>query len=523
MLIPIGLITSAKNSPNQCAIVDGEARLTYKEWEERVSRLKQALLDQGIGHGDRVALLMFNQFRFLEVFYAATAIGAIVVPLNVRLSPGEIIDCLKDAEPKIIFLHREFLPWIPKMAMHVFSLQTFVLAESGAERAEGVKDYEEWIASRSHAPLLVEGVKPDDVACIYYTGGTTGRPKGVMLTHANLTSNAYHAAIAFRYSRNTRYMHAAPMFHVADGASTLAVTLVGGTHHHLRTFRPKDFLERVAKEESNATMLVPTMIQMVVQDPISDVAEIPSLTQILYGASHMPLDVLKKAKEKWPHIQFYQSYGMSEASPLVTLLPPEDHRWDGDREMRRLASCGKGIVGVEVKVVREDGTETAVGEVGEVIVRGPNIMKGYWKQPEETAKVLKKGWYHTGDLAIRDEENYLYIVDRKKDMIITGGENVYSIEVERVLYQHPAVKEAAVIGIPDAKWGEAVKAIVVLHEGKEVGEAELRDFCRERLAGYKVPKSVDFLPELPKSGAGKILKRILREAYGQSKDGRLKG
>ncbi|SEN11357.1 long-chain-fatty-acid--CoA ligase [Lihuaxuella thermophila] len=515
MILTKGLIISAQNYANKTALVDGDETFTYGHFADRVSRLKQALVRRGIAKGDRVALLLLNDFRYLELFYAVTAIGAIAVPLNTRLSVSEIIDLLKDSEPKALFFHREFTDWIHQIARQVLSLQTFVLTEKQKEDLPGyIGFYEEWIRGEESQPLSYDDLSPDDVAGLYYTGGTTGRSKGVMLTHANLVSNAYHAAIMLQYHPETCYLHAAPMFHVADGASTYAVTMVGGTHHHIRTFQPQTLLKWVAEKKPNTMLLVPTMINMLVNEPAFGDYDVSSIRKILYGASPMPVEVLKKAKAKLPHVEFVQGYGMTEASPLVTMLLGKDHVTGGTKEEeRRLLSCGQAIVGVEVKIIDAQGRETEPGEVGEIIVRGPNVMKGYWKQPEETARVLRNGWYYTGDLAYRDAENYIYVVDRKKDMIITGGENVYSVEVEQVLYTHPGILEAAVIAVPDPVWGEAVKAVVVKKSGSSLDEQKLIDYCRGRLAHFKVPKSVDFVAQLPKNGAGKILKRQLREPY----------
>ncbi|MFC7441696.1 long-chain-fatty-acid--CoA ligase [Laceyella putida] len=511
MILTKALIRAAKNEGKRTAVVDGDVTLTYGELAERVSRLKQALKAQGIGKGDRVALLLFNDFRYLELFYAVTALGAIVVPLNFRLGRLEIVELLQDCTPKAFFFHPEFAPMLPQIAMRVMSIRLFVRVDGQAGAESGfIKEYESLLRGVAPQPLTYDGVAPDDVAGIFYTGGTTGRPKGVMLTHANLVSNAYHGVVAFRFDRSTKYLHAAPMFHLADGACTFAVTLVGGAHHHLRAFQPGAFLEWVGRHKPTACLLVPTMVNLIVNDPHVEEADCSSLRQLVYGGSPMPVEVLQKAQALWPHISFIQGYGMSEAAPLVTTLAPEDHQ---PADSVRLASCGQPIVGVEVKLVDERGNEAGVGEVGEIIVRGPNVMKGYWNQPELTAEAIRDGWYHSGDLAYRDEEHYFYIVDRKKDMIVTGGENVYSVEVEQVLYRHPVVVEAAVIGVPDPVWGEAVKAIVVKRNGPEADEQALIDFCRRQLAGFKVPKSVEWVDELPKSGAGKILKRKLREAY----------
>ncbi|SDW51137.1 long-chain acyl-CoA synthetase [Marininema mesophilum] len=510
MILTKGLLTSAHNRASQAAVFDGEFTLTYQELHDRVSQLKGALRDCEIGKGDRIALLMLNDFRYLELFYAVTALGAIVVPLNVRLSIPEWTLILQDSEPKMVFISREFLPVVTILQSKVDSIRRFVLAEDRGEETGNTLPYEHLIQSHIREPLTYEGVEERDTAGLFYTGGTTGRPKGVMLSHRNLVSNAWHILLASGYDSNTHYLHAGPMFHLADGASTFAVTLVGGTHSHLRVFRPREFMQVVQRDRPNTVLLVPTMIHSLLQSLESSNYDLSSIQRILYGASPMPVEVLKKAFQMLPDVEFQQAYGMSEASPVLTTLAPKDHQVLGTDREGLLASCGKAITGVEMKIVDSERKEVPVGVVGEIAARGPNIMKGYWNMPDETDRVLQDGWYFTGDMARRDEENYYYIVDRKKDIIISGGENIYSVEVENVLYTHPDVLEAAVVGIPDQEWGERVLAVIVKREGSPLNEKKLIQFCRPSLAGYKVPKSVEFVTNLPKSGAGKILKRSLR-------------
>lgn len=512
-----GLMGSAKNKANKLAIVDGNHRYTYGEFADRVSQLKKGIKELGVEKGDRVGILMLNSFRYLELFYAVTAIGAVVVPLNVRLSVPELTFVLNDAGAKVLFLHREFLPILTQLKEQVESLQHYILAEDKGIEGEGeggTLAYEELLHDQTPEPLRPDNITEEDIAGLFYTGGTTGRSKGVMLSHKNLVSNAYHASILLQYSEETSYLHAGPMFHLADGASTFAVTLVGGTHVHIRMFHPKGVLEVLERDRPNSCLLVPTMLNMLVNYPEFDQFDTSSLTKILYGASPMPVEVLKTAAKKMPQLQFFQAYGMTEASPILTILPAKYHVIGGsEKDERRLTSCGQSVIGVEVRCVDPEGRDVPPGEVGEIIARGPNIMKGYWNLPEETAAALRDGWYYSGDLATVDEDNFYYIVDRKKDMIITGGENVYSVEVENVLYTHPGILEAAVIGVPDEKWGEVVKAVVVKKPGKDVSEEDILNLCKQYLANYKVPKSIQFVDELPKSGAGKILKRHIRDQY----------
>jgi long-chain acyl-CoA synthetase len=513
MIITKGLIMNAKNEANQLAIMDENHRYTYRELAERTALLKQALKRAGIQKGDRVGILMLNSFRYVETSFAITAMGAISVPLNIRLSAPELEFVMNDSEIKILFIHREFLPLVPYFKAKVPSIQEYILAEDPEVESE-LTPYEQFISAENATALTYDNVEENDVASLFYTGGTTGRSKGVMLTHRNVVSNVYHTGYKIKYSGETNYLHSAPMFHLADGASTIGVTWSGGTHSFVRMFTPKAFLEAIKAYRPTMTMLVPTMLNMVINDPDFDQYDLGCLEKIVYGASPMPVEILKKAAKVLPGIEFFQGYGMTEASPVLTMLEPKYHVIGGtSKDEQRLSSAGKSVIGVEVRVVDLDGNDVSPGEVGEIIARGPNIMKGYWNLPQETEACFRNGWYHSGDMAMVDEDNFIYIVDRKKDMIITGGENVYSVEVEDVIYRHPDVLEAAVIGVPDPTWGEAVKAIVVKKSGSLVTEQDIITHAKAQLANYKVPKTVDFIEELPKSGAGKILKRSLRDKY----------
>ncbi len=514
MILTTGLIRNAKVMPGKEAIVDGEHRFTYAEFAARVAKLKDALAQAGIQKGDRIAALMLNDFRYIELLFGVTALGAILVPLNYRLAPDELAYILTDSGAKALFVHREFLKTLPFLRENALSLNHYVLVDDD-ETHERLDSYEAWISKAKEQPLSYSpDVHEDDVAGLFYTGGTTGRPKGVMLTHRNLVSNFYHTGVLTGVNSHSRYLHVAPMFHLADGTSMVSITIVGGTHCVVRSFTPKAFMQAIDQYKVTSTLLVPTMLNMVMNDPDFKKYNVSSLERVTYGAAPMPLALLKRVIREFPGIQLMQGYGMTEASPSLTQLTAEHHVITGEeKQERRLLSAGKPVLGVEVRVVDEEGKDVPVGQVGEVIARGENIMKGYWNLPEETAAVLKNGWYHTGDMGAFDDEHFLYIVDRKKDMIISGGENIYSPEVENILYQHPDVVEVAVVGAPDPQWGEAVVAEVVKAAGSTLTEQELIDFTRGMLANYKVPKRITFVAELPKSGAGKILKRSIRERY----------
>lgn len=511
MILRTGFLNSIRNFPNRVAIIDGDSRYTYREFGERVQRLAGSLQEMGIQKGDRVGLLMLNSFHYLEIFYASYLIGAVMVPINFRLSGPEVSFILRDAGVKVLFYHREFQQLINLFRTDVDSIEQYVLAELAPIAASDALFYED-LLDREVAWKEV-ALSENDLAGIFYTGGTTGLPKGVMLSHKNLLVNAFQISLAIDLRQDDIYLHAAPMFHLADGANTVSLTLAGAAHAHVRAFDPKRVLETIQQEKVSSITLVPTMINMLVNHPEVSEYDLSSLKRLLYGASPIPAEVLKKAMTVLD-CKFYQAYGMTEASPVLTVMRPEHHVTDGDpKAMKRLGSCGQPIYNVELKIVDPEGNEVPNGAVGEIIARAPNIMQGYWNRPEETADALRDGWYWTGDMAAMDEERFVYIIDRKKDMIVSGGENVYSVEVENVIYQHPAVMEAAVIGVPDEIWGESVKAIVVAKPGSELNEAELIAFCRNYLANFKVPKSVEFVETLPKSGAGKILKRSLRDPF----------
>ncbi len=510
MSIVEGLKKSVRESPEKIASICGTTRLTFQQVDERVNRLSSALAELGVARGDRVAILSLNCHRFLELYYGVPQLGAIVVPINFRLTSPEIKYIVDHSGAKIIAVDPALTQLIEAVRTQLESVEHFILMSD--QSREGYLAYEDLLANGSPT-LYAPEVSDDELLGLFYTSGTTAEPKGVMLTHKNMLSNIAHSEGVYNYLPDDVYLHAAPMFHLADGAAVFSHTSRGATQVFIPRFDPKQVLETIAREQVSLILLVPTMLNFLLQHPDLDSYDLSSLRHLTYGASPIAPDLLRRAM-KILNCQFGQGYGLTEASPLLTVLMPEDHLVTDEKSERRLASCGKPVRGVDVRVTKEDGSEVKPGEVGEIIARGPNIMLGYWKRPEDTEDVLREGWLHTGDLATVDEEGYIYLVDRKKDMIVTGGENVYSTEVEAVLYAHPAVKEAAVISIPDPDWGEAVHACVALRDGKQVTADELAEFCRERLANYKVPRSIEFIEgELPKGGTGKILKKQLRERF----------
>jgi long-chain acyl-CoA synthetase len=482
------------------AYVDGTSRATYRELANRCRHLAGALQASGVGAGDRVAVLMANGHRYLECYFAIPGMGAVMVPLNNRLALPELRYILEDAGVHTL------------IADETYAGTAGQLADSVKQVIVGAAAYEEALAGATAAVLPV-GVSDNDVAGLFYTGGTTGASKGVMLSHRNLLSNAMHATIALEYTAAEVYLHTAPMFHLADGASTYSVTWVGGCHTFLPSFDAGATIDVIAREQVTATLMVPAMLTAICEHPSAAAADFSSMRMVLHGAAPISTSLLKRSIEVMG-CSFSQGYGMTEVAPLATVLDHEELLVDSPR----LRSAGREIVGVQATVRRDDGSFCAVDEVGEVVLRGPNVMLGYWNKPAETAEVLRDGWYWSRDLGYLDSEGFLFLVDRAKDMIISGGENVYSIEVEDALCKHPAVLEVAVIGVPDDKWGERVHAAVVLRADTSVTETELNAHCHELIAGYKCPRSMEFVLELPRSGAGKVLKREIRDRYWGSSD-----
>jgi long-chain acyl-CoA synthetase len=498
--------------PDRTAVVCGRTRFTYHGLAERVRRLCQALQGLGIAKGDRLAILMFNCHRYFELYYATPEMGALAVPLNVRLSASEIAYILKDSGSNTLFVGPEFLPLLAEIRDQLPALRHCIFTGDGPP-PDGFEGYEQ-LLSAARPDFTATPVLPDDLAALFYTSGTTGHPKGVMLSHANLLANAYHILASMTWQDEEVYLHACPMFHIADGPTSHFITWLGGTHVIIPGFKPDLALEVMERERVTATLLIPTMINFLIHHPDVEKRDLSTLRRIAYGGAPMPAELARQAMQTLA-CGFIHLYGLTESSPLLTYLPPEQHVADGPPEkVRRLLSCGRAVIGARLRVVDGRGHDVPTGEVGEIIAKGPNIMVGYWNKPDETAEALRDGWLYTGDLASMDEEGYVYIVDRKKDMIITGGENVFSTEVENALYTHPAVLEAAVVGVPDATWGEAIKAVIVLKPGTQATAEDIMAHCRALIAHFKVPRSVDFYEgALPKSGSGKILKRELREKY----------
>jgi len=462
-----------------------------------------------------VAILHYNCHVFLEAYYASALIGAPLVPLNYRLSPSELEFIIKDSESAFLIAHSDFYPKIEALSHSLIPKEHCLWTAPTPQALSRGINYEHALASSPSEPFEW-GPGDEATAQIYYTSGTTGKPKGVMLSHKNCWVHALGTIAELQMTDADVWIHAAPLFHLADAWATWAVTWVGGTHVLVKEFEPKTVLETMVREKVTLTNMIPTMLNMLINHPDFSHYAFPRLRYILSGGAPIAPEVVRKIMEGFG-CDYVQTYGMTETSPYLTLSLLKDHlkQLPPEQQFFYKAKTGRPFMAVSLKVVRPDGQEVAPDdrEVGEIIVKGDTVTPGYWKRPEETAKAFKDGWLYTGDLAVLDREGYVNIVDRKKDMIVTGGENVYSTEVENVLYQIPQILEAAVFGIPDEKWGEAVHAAVVLKPGQEISAEEIIAFCKEHLARYKAPKSITFLHQLPRTGSGKIYKKGLRDPF----------
>lgn len=509
MNLTSGLHEMEKTNPEQVMTTFGERTLTYGAMSDRVARIATVLRNYGVDVGDRVSMLALNSDKYLEFYFSTWWCGAIASPLNTRWSESELIFAIDDAGCELLLVDDNFLHMADSLREKSRTLRNVILFGENGELS-GYSSMEALIqASSTSSDALREN---NDPAVIFYTGGTTGKPKGVVLSHANIWTAAMSRAAMIETSPKSVVLHTAPLFHVAATGRMIAHTLIGGSAVILPSFQPLAVLQNIEHHSISELVLVPSMLQSLIAHPEFSERDTSSVRRISYGGSVIPEDVLDRALLLLPHAEFIHTYGMTEAPPPITLNPHLNHIGEG-RALGRHRSAGRPARGVQLKITDEHGCELGARQVGEVVIRGPNVMLGYWGKPEETSEVLRDGWLHTGDGGYLDEDGYLFLVDRLKDMIISGGENVYSAEVENALAQHPCIKTSAVIGVPNAKWGEGVHAVVVLKPGTTLSLEEIQGHCKSLIAGYKCPVSIEFRDELPMSPVGKVLKTVLREPY----------
>jgi long-chain acyl-CoA synthetase len=509
------LLPTVDRIPDRPCVTDAStgATRTFAEHLDRVRHTVGALRTLGIGRGDRFAVLALNSPEYLELYHAAYLGAGVINPLNLRFAPKELVHVLRDSGTTTCFVDRFFAPVIDAVREEA-GLEHVVLIGSG--EVPHTASYDDLMAASD--PSIPEEGQESDPVVLMYTGGTTGLPKGVLLDQRAEMLNLVHIMMVRPVEDDSVSLLQTPMFHAASMFAIIGISAFGGHLVILPMFEPTATMAAIETYRPTDTVMVPTMIGLTLAHPDFRPECLASLRQLVYGASPMPRDLLDRILELYPDVKLWQGYGMTECCAVLTLLGPEEHRRGGDL----LGSAGRALPGIELSIRDELGRAVARGATGEVCARGGNFMVEYWHQAEATAEAFRDGWYHTGDAGFLDGEGYLHLVDRVKDMIVTGGENVYSIEVENALASHPAVLQVAVIGIPHDTWGEQVHAVVVLVPGTEVDADELITHSREWIAGYKVPKSIEFRDEpLPLSGAMKVLKRELRDPYWEGQERRI--
>jgi acyl-CoA synthetase (AMP-forming)/AMP-acid ligase II len=495
----------AAERPDTAALVHAGRTTSYAELDRAASRVANGLIAEGIKPQARVAHLDKSSDVFFELLFGTAKANAVMVSVNWRLAPPEVLHILNDAQAEILFVGEEFFPVIEKIRDGLKTV-TRIVAFGGRHGAW--TSFTEWRDRQSAAdPHL--SIRSGDTAVQFYTSGTTGLPKGAELSNANFAWMFPLWTRTWLLAPGVPNLVCLPMFHIGGAGWGIAGLFAGATNHVVREFIPAEILQLIERERLQVMLLVPAMILFLVQAPQIRETDLSSLRLIVYGAAPIPAELLKQALAIFP-CGFQQVYGLTETTGAITLLPPNDH---DPADAGKLLSCGYAQAGVELRIVGERGEDLPTGTVGEIAVRSPQIMRGYWRLPDATRRAIQGDWFLTGDAGYLDDNGYLYIYDRVKDMIVSGGENIYPAEVESALFGHPAVADVAVIGVPDERWGEAVKAVVVKKPDTEVTAGELITWARERIAGYKLPKSVDFIETLPRNPTGKILKRELRKSY----------
>jgi fatty-acyl-CoA synthase len=506
---------------DRAGVICGDHRFSYRAYGERVNRLSNGLLEVGVQKGDRISYLGYNCHRLLEAFYGVPQIGAILLPLNIRLAPHDFEYIINESKPRVLFLNQDFIPQIESIKDRISSIEHYILLEPMGNAPLWITGtYEELLREAPSDPPFPPGAYPfeeDDVAEIFYTSGTTGKPKGVMLTHRNLYLHALATLAVSIMDETDIWLHLIPLFHVNGWGTPHYLTAKGGAHIMVQKFDPLKTLEIIQREKVTHTAMIPTMVNAILALPELKDYDISSMRVFLIGGAPPPTGLIERTEEAFACL-VHTGFGMTETCPLIAWPELGPHLEPETRQQRARESWGFQMLGVEFRIVDSEGKDLPWDgqAVGELLVRGDMVMKGYYDNPKETEETLEGGWYHTGDLVTIGPDGSLYIKDRKKDIIISGGENISSLEVEQVLYSHPDILECAVIGKLDEKWGEVPLAFVVLREGAKVTPQEIIDFSKSRLARFKAPKEVRIINEFPRGGTGKILKSVLREKYRSS-------
>ena len=513
LLIGEMMARNARKFPDREAMVYGDTRLTYKQFNARINQLAHAFMDLGIKKGSKVSILSFNCNQFMEAYFAVGKIGAVAAPLNFRLHPEELTYIVDHADAEAFIVGEPFLDTVRGIQKDLPKVKHYISITE--KPVDGMLHFESWIAKYpDNEPLVL--IDDDDPLFIMYTAGTTGRPKGAVLTHKNemvmwMIASSYiisepNLGDIWHY----RAFGAPPIFHLAAFGYCQFMFYIGATVIlPTEVFNPTYILETIERERIDTILLVPAMAFFLLMAPDIDKYDLSSLKIWASGAAILPTETRKQIYKAFPNVKIFDLFGQTEMSPIVcTLLPSESEG--------RENSVGRMLPFIEIRLVDDNDNDVRLGEIGEAIYRGPTVMKEYYKNPEATAAAMRNGWFHSGDLLRQDKEGYFYVVDRKKDMIVSGGENIYPAEIEEVLFQHPKILECAVFGVFDEEWGESVKAVVAVKPGEELTEEDVVEHCKQHLAGYKKPKSVDFIDALPRNPAGKVLKTTLREQYGKS-------
>jgi fatty-acyl-CoA synthase len=521
-LTPIRFLRYAEQQfPHRTAVVCGKERFTYAQFAERAGRLAGALRKTGVRAGDRVAFLSMNCHRLLEAYYGVVEAGAVLLPLNIRLAAQELAYILNDSGASVLFLQSCFLGLCESFRSKLSTVKAFFSLDAGAQA--------DWMSAQNYEALLsgapahradIMQVDENSLAELFYTSGTSAEPKGVMLTHRNIYLHALNAGLAMHTDNESVELHTIPLFHANGWGVAHFLTLLGGKHVMMQKFDPPEVFRLIEAERVNYCSLVPAMATALVNCPERQKYDLSSLKRISLGGAASSPTLVREVEEKLGCTCF-SGYGLTETAPVLTISPMKPGlSWEGDQRFVGQAMTGYPIPGVELRVVDENDQDVARDglSVGEIVARSDGVLEGYWQQPAATAEALRGGWFHTGDMATWNEEGYILIVDRKKDIIVSGGENISSLEVEKILLSHPAVLEVAIIPVPDQVWGEVPKGLVVLKPGMQAGASELIEHCRARLAHYKCPRSIEYVESLPRTGTGKVLKRDLRKKYWQGRD-----